>query len=355
LKLRDRDAIVTKEGLIFRVLGYSHPPNAYICDIEYAPAEIFKSDNPKAFRNKDQHVFYKFFEDEGWKFIRSSFPQYLVFHSMLRKRIMGVHHDDFVSVRRPNDKLQGLIRGKRYDALLAAMQDVLELVTRNSGLRREDFGIFGSILHGFHNPNFSDIDLVIYGRENTARLRETLRELYRGDRSKLANEFETDESIKGKHWRFRNLSPKEFVLHQRRKLIYTLFNDKNSGRTIKTEFEPVKSWKEITNEYDPKARIVQKGWVRIIARITGDDDAPFIPSTYEIESLEVLEGAREANEARRVISYVEEFRMQASRDEKVYIEGNLEELGTAKRNSYQVTLTFCPRYYEQVLKVTSAV
>jgi predicted nucleotidyltransferase len=355
LKLRDRDAIVTKEGLIFRVLGYSHPSNAYICDAEYAPAEIFKSDNPKAFRNRGRRVFFKFYEDEGWKFLRNSFPEYLISHAMLRKKTVGVHHDDIMSVRRPDERLQRLIKRRRCDALLAAMNGVLESVTQHSGLHREAFGTFGSILHGFHNPRFSDIDLTIYGKKNVARLCETLKELYIEDHSQLANEFETDESIKGKHWRFRNLSPKEFVWHQRRKLIYALFNDKNSGRTIKAEFEPVKSWKEINNEYDPKTRIVQKGWVRIIARITGDDDAPFIPSTYEIEPTEVLEGRREANEARRVISYVEEFRMQASKDEKVYLEGNLEEFGTAKRNSYQITLTVCPRYYEQVLKVTSAV
>ncbi|MEM1550917.1 MAG: hypothetical protein QXX56_04210 [Candidatus Bathyarchaeia archaeon] len=48
IRLRDRDAIITPEGLIFRVLGYSHPSNGYICDVEYAPSEIYRSSNPKA-------------------------------------------------------------------------------------------------------------------------------------------------------------------------------------------------------------------------------------------------------------------------------------------------------------------
>jgi predicted nucleotidyltransferase len=117
----------------------------------------------------------------------------------------------------------------------------------------------------------------------------------------------------------------------------------------------VRNWSEISNEYNPEARIMQKGWVKMIARITEDDDAPFIPSTYQIEPLEIFEGARKAKEASRIISYMEEFRMQTIEDEKVYVEGNLEELRTERRNSYQVTLTSCPRYYEQVLKVTSAV
>jgi len=40
LRLRDRDAITTKEGLIFRVYGYTHPLDGFVCDLEYAPAEF---------------------------------------------------------------------------------------------------------------------------------------------------------------------------------------------------------------------------------------------------------------------------------------------------------------------------
>jgi hypothetical protein len=43
--------------------------------------------------------------------------------------------------------------------------------------------------------------------------------------------------------------------------------------------------------------------------------------------------------------------MQAKRDEKVYVEGNLEEVVTNARSFRQVTLTYGPKYYEQVLKV----
>jgi hypothetical protein len=48
---------------------------------------------------------------------------------------------------------------------------------------------------------------------------------------------------------------------------------------------------------------------------------------------------------------MEEFRMQARKNETVYVEGNLEEVITQKRSFYQIALTYCPRYYEQVLKV----
>jgi predicted nucleotidyltransferase len=210
------------------------------------------------------------------------------------------------------------------------------------------------MLHGFYHPKFSDIDLIIYGKENAVKLCKALKEFYLDEHSHFRNEFESEGAIEGKQWRFQNYSPQEFVWHQRRKMIYALFDDAKSGRIIKTEFEPVKDWKEIVNEYRSEARIRQKGWVKLFAHITEDRDAPFIPSIYGIKPVKVLHGTRYAEEATRIVSYMEEFRLQAQKDERVYVEGNLEEVVTPKGNFHQIALTYCPRYYEQVLKVASA-
>jgi predicted nucleotidyltransferase len=353
LRLRDRDSIITKEDLVFRVFGYSHPTNVYICDAEYAPAEIYQSDNPKAFRNKGQHVFYKFYEDESWKFIQNNYSQYMVFHEMLHKKVIGANHRDIARVRKPDEELIRLVETKPEDGLITALQKVLEFTTQSSSLSTNDLGVFGSMLHGFHHPKFSDIDFIIYGRKNTVRLCEALQECYRVESSLLKNEFETDESIEGKRWKFQNYGPKAYVWHQRRKMIYALFNDRKTRRVVKTEFEPVKRWEEISNTYDSEARIVQRGWTRMNARVVEDQDAPFVPSIYGVESLKVLDGAKNGIDARRIVSYMEEFRMQARKDEIIRVEGNLEEVITPKGNFYQVALTYCPRYYEQVLKVVS--
>jgi predicted nucleotidyltransferase len=237
------------------------------------------------------------------------------------------------------------------DELVGAMQRVLQTVRDRSGLATSDFGVFGSILHGFHHPKLSDIDLVVYGVDANRRVRATLEELYADIQSGFMNEFDSPAAMKGKRWRFKNFTVREFVWHQRRKQIYGLFNDAKSGRVIKAEFEPVKVWSEISNEYDSATRVVRKDWVRIQARVTGDAEAPFIPSVYGIEPLEVLSGPGVGLEAVRVISYMEEFRVQAWRDETVIVEGNLEEVVSSKGSFYQVALTYCPRYYEQTLKV----
>lgn len=351
LKLRDRDAIQSSEGIIFRVFGYSHPPNAYLCDAEYASQKIFNSKDPRAPREGRSELYYKFYNDEGMKLVAKNYPQYLVQHEMLGVKLVGVPYDLIAEVRQPQPRLQELLKGGPTDQLLAAMMRALDVVSKQSGVAKESFGVFGSMLHGFHHPKYSDIDFTIYGKAENRKIRETNAELYEDPNSGLSNEFTSEKVMEGKRWLFKNFTVQDFVWHQRRKFIYGLYDDrKHSGRIIKAEFEPVKDWNEIQNEYDPNTRIVPKGWVKLKARVTADEDGPFIPSIYGIEPLEVLDGPSEAIEVKRVFSYMEEFRQQVQRDETVIVEGNLEEVQSPKGSYQQITLTYCPRYYEQVLR-----
>ena len=172
LKLRDRDAIETKEGLIFRVFGYSHPANAYVCDAEYASANIFTSTDPRAPRTGKKETYYKFYNDEGMKLVSKKYPQYLIFHEMLGLKLVGVLDNAIVEARKPEKRLEVLLEAGPTDELLAAMERVLMISLNNSGLSLGNFGVFGSMLHGFHHLKFSDIDFIVYGkRENPLSLK----------------------------------------------------------------------------------------------------------------------------------------------------------------------------------------
>jgi len=349
IKLRDRDAIITADNIIFRVYGYFHPYDAYVCDPEYASATIYKSMDPKARRGKRKPIYYKFYADEGLQFIREKYPHYTISYEPLRKRLVGVPRTYIMKTRKPDKGFRRLIRRQPRDGLLEALHKVYSMVASRSGLSEKDFGVFGSLLHGFYHPKFSDIDLIVYSREKLRRLSETLEDFYR-EEGPLRNEFESEKAVEGKLWKFVNYSPKEYLCHQQRKMIYALFKDAEWERITKIEFEPVKDWKEIRNEYNPNTRVMKKGWIKAVVRIVDDQDALFIPSIYKIEPIEILEGPKVEN-VQRILSYVEEFRMQAEKDELVHVEGNLEEVITPRTTFYQITLTYCPRYYEQALKV----
>jgi len=349
LKLRDRDAIITKDGIIFRVYGYIHPSGAYVCDPEYASPTIFRSTNPRARRGETEPVYYKFFADEGLKLVLNKYPKYTIFFEPLQKYLVGVNEGDIMEARKPDVGLQQLIAKEPEDALLKALQDLFALVSSNSGLSKEDFGVFGSLLHGFYHPKFSDLDFTVYGREKMRRLCEVLADLYREDNS-LRNEFDSVKAVVGKDWKFMNYSLKEYLWHQTRKMIYAYFDAEDAGRVVKAEFVPVKDWKEICNEYNTYTRIFHVGWIKAVVEITDDQDAPFIPSIYQIEVKDVLEGPK-VDEIKRIFSYMEEFRMQAKQGEQVLVEGTLEKVVTGTKMFHQITLSYGPRYYEQTLKV----
>lgn len=344
---------MTQEGLIFRIYGYAHPPEAYICDVEYAPAAIYKSDDPRALRQKGKQTYYKFYLDHGLRFVRDNYPQYSVWHEPLQTDFVGIHQTQISETRKPDEAMQIILKRRARDGLHQALKIASNVVLEKSGPDSSDFGVFGSLLHGFYHPQFSDLDFIIYGKKELSRLRETLKILYAEPSSPFRNEFETENALKekAKRWRFSNYSPKEYWWHQKRKAIYATFQHKKNARKIKTEFEPAKKWSEIRNEYNTKARIFRKGWMRAEARVTGDSEAPFMPSIYEIEITKSMDGPK-VDDAERILSFVEEFRMQAERDEKVYVEGNLEQVVTPDRTFHQITLTHGPRYFEQVLKVT---
>jgi len=122
----------------------------------------------------------------------------MVAYKPLNKKVLGVKKANIAQIRKPNEKFGELLEKEPKDELLRHLQTVFAMVTACSSLSKANFGIFGSLLHGFYHPKFSDIDLIIYGRWNANHIREVLNDLYADSASSLRNEFETDEPINGK-------------------------------------------------------------------------------------------------------------------------------------------------------------
>jgi len=348
LKVRDRDGLVTREGIIFRVLGYDHPPNACFCDVEYAPATVFVSEDPRAVRSGGEELYYKFYGDEGLRFVADKYPQYMVLHEAMNTYLVGLHEEQVAEVRRPDEKLAKIVEEGAVDPLLKVLLNVLETVTSITSLTSKDFGVFGSILHSFHSVDYSDLDFVVYGRAQLRELLEGLKELYDDPSTGFRNEYASSASPDSRYRHFHDYSLDEYLWHQRRKLIYAVYE--RAWRPIKIEFEPVKRWDEISNEY-PHVRSIRKlGMVEATVEVIDDSESAFMPSKYSVEVLEASRGV--ALEVERVVSYIEEFRMQLRRGEKGFVRGWLERV-EKKDGSYfyQITLTYTKaRYSDQVLK-----
>ncbi|RLI07528.1 hypothetical protein DRO42_07950 [Candidatus Bathyarchaeota archaeon] len=347
MRFRDRDAPVTPEGLIFRAYGYDHPEGACFCDLEYAPETLYQTDNPRAVRDGGPTRYYKFYFDGGLKFVKERYPQYQILHRPLNRLFVGVREEHLADVVRPDSRLQELMKVEG-DPLIEATGEVLSLVLDASSLRPRDFGVFGSLAHRFHNPRYSDIDLLIYGKRELKKLRAALAELY--SEGALRNEFE-GWTVDGPpaHWNFTRYSKEEYGLSQRRKLIYALHKSEELHRTVKVEFEPVRKWSEIKNEYEVTERIEDMGRVEAVVEVLSDEEAGFMPSIYPVELREIDRDV-DPRDLWRVVSYVEEFRLQVEAGETALVRGNLERVETTAGQFYQIVLSYGADYFDQVLK-----
>jgi predicted nucleotidyltransferase len=345
---RDRDSPITKDGLIFRVYGYDHPNGSCFCDLEYAPDSLYSVETIKALREGPKGRYYKFYLDGGLKFASAQKPPYRIFHKPLQRMMVGVKLSQISWMIRPELRLAELLKVSG-DPLIDAMRDVLGIVTDNSHLRTDDFGVFGSLAHGFHSVRYSDIDLIIYGKTKLVKLRETLQNLF--DDGIMENEFD-DWTLNDPphHWNFTRYSKAEYGPYQRRKLIYARYISKNLGRRVNVEFEPVRRLNEVKNEYGGIDKIESLGRVEARGDVLDDGEGGFMPSIYPVRISEVNANV-DRHSIRRVVSYVKEFRLQLKADETALIRGNLEKVVTKNEEFHQITLSYGPDYFDQVLKV----
>ena len=346
MRYRDRDAPVTKDGLIFRTYGYDHPPDSCFCDLEYSPETLNRSEDPRALRDGLPTKYYKFYFDGGLKFAMSH-TSYRLVHKPLGLEMVGVKDWQLSRVVRPERRLKELLETEG-DPLIEACEEVLDLVTDSSSLKLGDFGVFGSLAHGFHNPEHSDIDLIIYGKRELRELRAALRGLYRG--GPLRNEFEdwTPEDPPA-HWNFTHYAKEDYGAAQRRKGIYAVYPSEGLNRDVKVEFEPVRRWDEVTNEYGSTRRIEPLGRVQAVGEMPSGEEGGFMPAIYPVRLREISSDI-DCRDVVRVVSFVEEFRLQIEAGEVALIRGNLERVEREDGAFHQITLSYGEDYFDQVLK-----
>ncbi|MFX0061383.1 MAG: hypothetical protein ACFFC7_04290 [Candidatus Hermodarchaeota archaeon] len=348
--LRDRDLIFTDEGFFFRVLGYWHPPDGFICDPEYTPAKLYDTTTLMELRERKKG-YLKFYGDEGVRFLKENYPQYQIYYKPLRIKLIGVPAPLIADVRRTDLGLKSLLTKSSPDVLQKQTIELIELLSDQSVLSPVDFGLFGSMLADIHHYSFSDIDLAVYGKFQIQELRSLLADMYDSKSSLLKNEFEVAVDVfQAKPSPFTYISRDELIFHQKRKLIYGILVQ-GSSHVTKVEFEPIRRWDEIKNLHG-QVQIEKLGRVMVEARITDADESFFMPSEYGLEVEKILFGDADKCPPVKLVSYFEQFRMQAFKDEQVLVSGILEKVTTRQKEYYQLSLSYGDAdWTENVLKL----
>ena len=182
----DGDTFATQEGFIFNVFGYEHPPGRIFAFLKYIPAkfkilfqikylehtwnyrrtELFRAENLYTAKN------YQTFLDT----FRKNFPNYVYRDHFRGKEIISAQLNSVKKIYVPRDCLRSLARIKHKDILQKNTLHLISLLSTESNISIEDFGVHGSVALNMHTIK-SDLDLVVYGSRNFRKLETTIKKL----------------------------------------------------------------------------------------------------------------------------------------------------------------------------------
>ena len=172
-KPKDRDFLRTVEGMFFCVTGYLHPPDRCTAYLKYSPTSQGKwQDEATAYRRELPYYHVRNVE-KTVDYLEENYPAYVYDCPVRDFRFSMVPRERVARYYAPEKRMRDLVADPR-DTLEVQVQGMVQEVARATSIEPDALGITGSILIGLHNPDFSDIDLTIYGLRNAQRLRAAL-------------------------------------------------------------------------------------------------------------------------------------------------------------------------------------
>jgi hypothetical protein len=304
---RDGETLLTKEGFIFYVLGYEHPENRVFTFLKYIPSNLAHHFPIRFLKQKWKHGdlelsrpqklytaknYQKFVET-----LRKAFPNYLYFCPFRGKEVLSVPLDHIERVYLPGECLQTIFKKEEKDALQQETVELVSLLSKESGVPVQDFGIHGSVGLNMHSE-YSDIDLVVYGSQNFKKLEATV--------NRLADEavFSYVCTKKLDHARKHRgrYNDRRFVYNAVRKY------DEVDAQQGKLKYTPVKI-------------------VSFSCEVVDDSENMFRPAIYAIKDYQPDDSASElpAEQApARVLSMIGYYRNVARKGDRIKVSGTLE-------------------------------
>jgi predicted nucleotidyltransferase len=329
LRVREGDFVESKEGWIFDVKGLVHPPDGIIAFVRYIPDE----QGDRVRRGVKYRKIYDL--SERYEFLRKHYPQYLRYDNVFDVWLNEVPVNDVAHHYKPQQKTRHLLGNIHLDAMEKQTLDFIKLLNEVAHTSLEHFGVSGSVLVGLHSTQ-SDIDLVVYGRENSMAVRDALKKLHQEEEMVTAYGRERLRSRYNERQRNTPVSFNDYVFHEARKTCQGFLR----GREFFIRY--VKEWKEMTERYgDSMYR--NAGYATVKGRVVDASESLFTPCTYALADVEVMAGERAL--VTEVSSFRGRFCDQAVRGEWIVAQGKLERVTTQEQTHYRLLLGSSPRDY----------
>jgi len=321
MKPKDRDFIETHEGLIFCIVGYLHPPDMYTVYLKYVPDPSGKWIRGSERFSRVMDYYHVTQVEKTYDFLRRHYPLYLFKCPVRNITIPSVPHSKVKKYYDPRLRLKSIIDIGGQDSLENKLVEFVELLHGISGVDASLFGVTGSILIGNHNPKFSDIDLNVYGREASLKLKESLIKYAKtGGRIKpIGGERRTEWIIKRSEWFGLTINDMSKIA-ERRWNQGTFDETYFSIHTIRSDDETIENYGDLV--YHQLGEVTGRGIVK------DSSEAMFLPSIYKLSKSEI--NCRNDIEVDEVSSYEGIFSDIFLEGEQIEFKGILEEVSGKK-------------------------
>ncbi|MFB7517224.1 hypothetical protein [Streptomyces sp. NPDC056144] len=324
--VRDRDYLLDRHGVIFKVIGDVHPGSHYLGYVKYYPDE--KGDRQLFGRRYRQNtVVSKAFG------ILADRPECYVYSDAVGCVITGVPREDVVTHYSCRHALTALHQAPELLGDFEVSRDLLAIVNAVVERGAQDaVGITGSFLVGCFNAR-SDVDLVCYG----ARGYEIARELF-ADRS-LIRPYEGDDltQLYLRRAKYMTGSSFEVLMKQEARKLQGL--TASAGAHINCE--PLRDDGDRTFTGVTTKEV---GAISVLARVTDDSQGLATPALYEVAVEAVTHATVDDPEvfARRIThvrSYLGAYTGAFRTGDVVYLSGKLVHMRTGDVSGFGIELT----------------
>lgn len=308
---------MTEEGFIFNAFGYEHPRDRVFAFLKYVPAKhasLFKIDFLTRTWNYKRTKLYraeKLYTAQNYQaFIetfRNSFPHYVYFCPFRGKEIISAPLESIKKVYTPKECLQALVKLKKRDNLEQMALDFINLLSSKSNIRKDDFGVHGSVGLGMHSQK-SDIDIVVYGADNFRKIEKTIEKLVEAGLLSYQSNNRLDAARRFKG-RFQN---RIFMYNAIRKL------EEVNAKYGKFKYSPVAP-------------------VKFRCEVSDVSEAMFRPAIYKIKDYELLNVGSILTEdsiPEQVVSMIGCYRNVARKGTRIKVSGMLERVENLESNEF---------------------
>ena len=314
-------------------LGYEHPEGRVFAFLKYIPSEfqeLFQVEMlERTWKFGDKTLFRaeKLYTAANYKsFIetfRKNFPNYIYFCPFRNKELISAPISSIERVFVPKDCLQNIIKLEKHDHIQKVALDLINMLSKESGVSLSHFGMHGSIALNMHSEE-SDIDFVVYGSGNFRVVDEAIDRLVAAGtlRYIFGNKLDRARKFKGKY--------------QDKIWMFTAARLPN----------------EVTEKYG-EFRFVPLSPLKFQCTVGDDSEAIFRPAIYRIKDYTPSDAKSELPKdqiPRFILSNIGCYRNVARSGDKIRVAGTLERIESVKTGAvtYQVVVGTATTEEEQI-------